>query len=123
VRDCKIQDYSDHPWMNKCMLDTINMFVFPTNPCLVYHMSWLRTKACFSRWLEELHIVGYEMKWTINWFQWKKDQWRLRLNDTEDEERTPGLDCYCHKQMSLWGSLEHEAETKFTNILGCPLYS
>jgi hypothetical protein len=44
-------------------------------------------------------------------------------DDAEDEQRTPGLDCYCHKQMSLWDSLAHEAETKFTNILGRPLYS
>jgi len=98
------------------------LFYFLTNSCLVYRVSWLRAKARFSRWSEELRIVGYEMQWTINWFRWKEEQWRLRLNNMEDEERPPGLDCYCYKQMALWNSLADQAETQFTNILGCPLY-
>ncbi|KIM79992.1 hypothetical protein PILCRDRAFT_73667, partial [Piloderma croceum F 1598] len=88
----------------------------------VYRVSWLRAKARFSRWSEELCIVGYEMRWTVNWFKWKEEQWRLRLTDMENEERPPGLDCYCHKQMALWSSLADQAETQFTNVLGHPLY-
>jgi len=68
-------------------------------------VSWLRAKARYSRWSEEQHIVGYKMKWTVNWFQWKEEQWRLRLNNIDDEERPPRLDCYFHKQMVLWSSL------------------
>jgi hypothetical protein len=49
-------------------------------------------------------------------------QWRLQLNDMEDQDRPPGLDCYCHKQMALWSSLADQAETQFTNVLGRPLY-
>jgi hypothetical protein len=62
------------------------------------------------------------MRWTVNWFRWKEEQWRLRLNDMEDQDRPPGLDCYCHKQMALWSSLADQAETQFTNVLGRPLY-
>ena len=40
----------------------------------------------------------------------------------EDEERPPGLDCYCHKQMVLWGSLADQAQTKFSTVLGRPLF-
>jgi hypothetical protein len=39
----------------------------------------------------------------------------------EDEERPPGLDCYCHKQMVLWHSLADQAQTKFSTVLGRPL--
>ena len=85
-------------------------------------MSWLRAKARFNRWSEELRIVGYEMQWTVNWFRWKEEQWRLRLNELEDEERPPGLDCYCHKQMALWSALADQAQTQFTGSLGHPLY-
>ena len=45
------------------------------------------------------------MQWTVNWFRWKKEQWNKRLSDLEDKERPPRLDCDCHKQMALWGSL------------------
>jgi len=82
--------------------------------------------------LEDLHMMNVkcsgmwnavecEMQWTVNWFRWKKEQWNKRLSDLEDEERPPGLDCYCHKQMALWGSLADQAQTKFSTLLGRPL--
>jgi hypothetical protein len=40
----------------------------------------------------------------------------------EDEERLPGLDCYCHKQMALWSSLADQVETRFFKVLGQPLF-
>lgn len=55
--------------------------------------------------MEESWLVEYEMQWTINWFQWKEGQWRMRLSEVDDEERPPGLDSYCHKQVVLWDSL------------------
>ena len=79
-------------------------------------------KARFSRWSEEFRVVGLEMQWTVNWFRRRREQWRMRLDDLDDEERPPGLDCYCHKQMVLWGSLADQAETKFTALLGHPLF-
>ncbi len=38
---------------------------YSTNPILVYRVSWLRAKARFSRWSEELQLVESEMKWTV----------------------------------------------------------
>jgi hypothetical protein len=55
-------------------------------------------------------------------FCWKEIQWCQRLRDVEGEERPPGLDCYCHKQMVLWSSLADEAQTKFSTKLGRPLF-
>jgi hypothetical protein len=85
-------------------------------------VSWLRAKARFDRWSEDLRLVGYEMQWTVNWFRWKEDQWRRRLNDLENEERPPGLDSYCHKHITLWHSLAEQAQTQFSNVLGHPLF-
>jgi hypothetical protein len=114
-------DESAHPRMQECMSECRIVLICLTDLCLVYRVSWLRAKARYSRWSEEFRIVGYEMRWTVNWFRWKGEQWRLRLDDMEDEERPPGLDCYCHKQMTLWTSLANEAENQFASVLGHPL--
>ena len=95
---------------------------FPTNLHLVYRVSWLRAKARFCRWSEEWRLVEYEMKWTVNWFHWKENQWRQWLRDVDDDERPPGLDSYCHKQIALWGSLADQAQDKFSNHLGRPSF-
>jgi hypothetical protein len=63
------------------------------------------------------------MQWTVNWFRWKEEQWSMRLSDTEDEERPPGLDGYCHKQVALWGSLADQAQNQFSTLLGRPVFS
>ncbi|KAI0245206.1 hypothetical protein BJV78DRAFT_1140462, partial [Lactifluus subvellereus] len=89
----------------------------------VYRVSWLRAKARISHWLEEFWLVGLKMEWTVNWFRWKENEWRKRLGNVEDGEQPPGLDCYCHKQMVLWGSLAEQAETKFSSLLDRPLFS
>ena len=67
-------------------------------------------------------MVEYEMQWTVNWFHWKANQWRQRLRDVDDDERPPGLDAYCHKQIALWGSLADQAQDGFSNHLGRPLF-
>jgi hypothetical protein len=112
---------SDGPRMQECMYSGPSRRS-PTNPLSVYRVSWLRAKARFCRFSEELCILEYEMKWTVTWFQRKVEEWRKRLKDVEDEERPPGLDCYCHKQMVLWGSLADQAQTKFSTVLGRPLF-
>src|SRR5882724_5292586 len=106
-----------HGWRN-VRRTTSTSCVQDLNKFLVYRVSWLRAKARFNRWSEELEIVGHEMKWTVNWFRWKEEQWRLRLHELDNEERPPGLDCYCHKQMALWSALADQAQTQFTNTLG-----
>src|ERR1700679_1513036 len=88
-------DGSDGPRMQECTSDYLTRLYLSTKLCLVYRVSWLRAKARYSRWSEEQHIVGYGMQWTVNWFRWKEEQWRWRLNDIDDEERPLGLDCYC----------------------------
>jgi hypothetical protein len=93
-----------------------------TNPHIVYRVSWLRAKARYSRWSEELRLVELEMQWTVNWFRRKEQQWGNRLINLADEERPPGLDCYSHKQMALWDALADQAQQKFSTLLGRPLF-
>jgi len=52
---------------------------------------------------EKLSLVGYEIKWTVNWFHQKGNQWKQQLRDLNDEKRPPGMGVYCHKQVALWG--------------------
>ena len=105
-----------HECKNVCTIPTMRMAQL--NPPSVYRVSWLRAKARFTRWSEELCLVESKMQWTVNWFWWKTEQWRKRFRDLADEERPPGLDCYCHKQMALWDSLAEQAQTRFSNLLG-----
>ena len=95
--------------------------IVDSSSSLVYQVSWLRAKAHLACWLEELRLVELEMGWTVNWFWWKEGEWKKRLGDLVDEERSPGLDCYCHKQMALWDSLADQAQGKFSKLLGHPL--
>ncbi|KIM82916.1 hypothetical protein PILCRDRAFT_69953, partial [Piloderma croceum F 1598] len=87
-----------------------------------YRVSWLRAKAHFCRWLEELTLVEYEMKWTVNWFHWQENQWKQRLRDVDDEERSAGLDSYGHKQVALWNALADRVQDMFSTHLGRPLF-
>jgi len=107
-----------HECRNVCISSYVHIL---TNPLSVYRVSWLRAKAHFTRWSEELRLVEAEMQWTVKWFLWKVEQWRTRLKDLEEQERPPGLDCYCHKQMVLWDSLAEQAQKRFSTLLGHPL--
>ena len=89
---------------------------------LVYCVSWLRAKACLARWSEELRLVGCEMQWMVNWFQWKEEEWRKRLRDVINDERPPGLDSYCYKQIALWGTLADQVHMKFCDVLSKQLF-
>jgi hypothetical protein len=66
--------------------------------------------------------MKHEMQWTVNWFRWMVGRWRQILDMVKEEERPPRLNCYCNKQMVLWGSLADQAQTKFSKALCQPLY-
>jgi len=45
----------NNPRMEECM-SSPTAWRYPTNPTSVYRVSWLRAKARYSRWSEELHL-------------------------------------------------------------------
>ncbi|KAG2091658.1 uncharacterized protein F5147DRAFT_586160, partial [Suillus discolor] len=40
-----------------------------------YRLNWLKAKARWQRWEEELSLVQHEMGWTVGWFRYKKEEW------------------------------------------------
>ncbi|KAG1827507.1 uncharacterized protein BJ212DRAFT_1257730, partial [Suillus subaureus] len=40
-----------------------------------YRVNWLKAKARWQRWEEELSLVQHEMGWTVGWFRYKKAEW------------------------------------------------
>ena len=64
-------------------------------------INWLRAKARYDRWKEELQIVENEMKWTISWIGYHEKQWKKRLKEV-DKKDLAGHRCYAEKQMSVW---------------------
>ena len=89
-----------------------------TNHVTVYQVSWLRAKARYQRWAEEIHLVKLEMQWTINWFRHQERCWEERSECLLDEEREEGLQSYCHKQMALWRALGDDAKQRFSILEG-----
>jgi hypothetical protein len=64
-------------------------------------VNWLRAKARYQRWEEELEIVENEMKWTMSWFSYQENRWRERAEWAEDE-KLEGHRCYAEKQIYIW---------------------
>ncbi|KAG2345460.1 hypothetical protein BDR05DRAFT_879873 [Suillus weaverae] len=40
-----------------------------------YRVSWLKAKARWRRWEEELSLTQHEMDWTIGWFNYQQEEW------------------------------------------------
>jgi len=105
-----------NPRMQECMCSSFNPFL--TNISIVYRVSWLRAKARYLRWEEEVRLVKLEMQWTVNWFRSQEGRWAGRLDDLLDAERDEGLRCYCHKQIHMWRALGDDADKEFRMVRG-----
>ena len=79
-------------------------------------MNWLRAKARYNRWNEELQIVRHEMKWTILWFNHQMKKWEDRLK-TCVKENKPGHIAYAEKQIAMWKMFVKEGERGFKEML------
>lgn len=93
---------------------------FVANCGTVYRVSWLRVRARYLRWAEEIRLVKLEMQWTVRWFRDRERCWTERLENLLDEEREEGLQCYCYKQLGLWKALGDAAEQRFSGIMEPP---
>jgi hypothetical protein len=102
-------------WMKECK----SIFFITANTinyCLVYRVNWLRAKARYDRWNEELSIVQHEMKWTILWFKHQMEEWKNRLKRSA-EERKPGHIAYAEKQVAMWKMFMREGEQGFRGMM------
>ena len=75
----------------------------------VLRVSWLKARARYERWREELDMVRREMLWVAIWFQHQQKEWERR----EREATEPGHKAYAAKQQSLWASFKRNAEVNF----------
>ncbi|KAG0697969.1 hypothetical protein DFH29DRAFT_878331 [Suillus ampliporus] len=62
-----------------------------------YRVNWLKAKARYNRWSEELKLVQHEMFWTISWFRTQEERWRVRA----DESIKNGNRAYAERQASI----------------------
>ncbi|KAG1784794.1 uncharacterized protein HD556DRAFT_1250836, partial [Suillus plorans] len=77
-----------------------------------YRVNWLKAKARWNRWQEELRLVRHEMGWTINWFKYHQNEWERRGG----QATRPGHQAYAYQQVLMWGRFVEEAEKNFN---GC----
>ncbi|KAG2089645.1 hypothetical protein BD769DRAFT_1371923, partial [Suillus cothurnatus] len=40
-----------------------------------YKVNWLKAKARWQRWEEELRLVQHKMGWTVSWFKYRMGKW------------------------------------------------
>ncbi|KDQ51965.1 hypothetical protein JAAARDRAFT_139425 [Jaapia argillacea MUCL 33604] len=78
----------------------------------VYRVNWIRAKARWTRWKEEVELVKNEMKWVLAWFKYQEDEWRVRGNHPEY-----GFKVYAEKQMAMWGEFQRNARERFSEAV------
>jgi len=74
---------------------------------VVYRVHWLRARAQFHRWQEEVTLTRNEMHWVANYFTYQKNQWSTW------QSTHPGLTCghhaYAERQKAMWFEMRQEA--------------
>lgn len=54
--------------------------MFARSYLTVRRVHWLRARAQKMRWQEEVTLTGYEMQWTVRYFQHMSHKWELPSN-------------------------------------------
>jgi hypothetical protein len=102
----------------------------------VRRVHWLRSRAQFMRWSEEVTLTGYEMQWTVRYFQYMSRKWVLPT-ETGNVSQTgtgissgtgmalgtgtgthflsPGASAYWSRKQAIWEELVKKADNKFRN--------
>ncbi|KAG1765179.1 hypothetical protein EV702DRAFT_1051123 [Suillus placidus] len=80
-----------------------------------YRVHWLRAKALWNRWREELILVKLEMDWTRNFFLWKATQWADQMQESLDKHLL-GHACYSGRQSQMYSLLAQDAQAAFQDL-------
>ncbi|KAG1908654.1 uncharacterized protein F5891DRAFT_937647, partial [Suillus fuscotomentosus] len=81
----------------------------------VYRVHWLRAKALWDRWREEMLLVKLEMDWTCKFFLWKTTQWGEHMQESL-EKHLPGHGCYAGRQSQMYSLLAQDAQAAFQDL-------
>jgi hypothetical protein len=79
----------------------------------VHRVSWLKARARYERWKEELEIVEHEMVWIILWFKHYEQEWERRRKTYPKS----GLQAYAAKQKDVWERFRKRAEESFEKYI------
>ncbi|KAJ3538635.1 hypothetical protein NMY22_g5086 [Coprinellus aureogranulatus] len=89
-------------------------------------IEWAKSRARSHRYQEEILIVKEEMQRTLRFFQWKRDQWRLRALVMEKDaqqkgspltpEHVEGLNAYAERQATMWQGMQYSCTKKWTKV-------
>ncbi|KAF8547396.1 hypothetical protein OG21DRAFT_1382406, partial [Imleria badia] len=74
-------------------------------------VSWLKAKARYDQWSEEMQMVTNKMLWTTLWFQHRERVWENRWVEAVEV----GHKAYAAKQRSVWERFRLRAQEKFNN--------
>ncbi|KAI9454274.1 hypothetical protein HD554DRAFT_2031459, partial [Boletus coccyginus] len=58
------------PWSEECKF--------------VDRISWLKARARYERWKEELKMIKHEMFWITLWFKHQEEEWERRRNEANN---------------------------------------
>jgi hypothetical protein len=78
-------------------------------PFSVYRVSWLKAKARYCRWKEELVLVRHEMCWVVKWFQGEESEWKRRARESKEA----GHKAYAEKKVLLYQCFAKDALQRF----------
>ncbi|KAF8549079.1 hypothetical protein OG21DRAFT_1382174, partial [Imleria badia] len=79
-----------------------------------YLILWLKAKARYDQWGEEMRMVTNEMLWTTLWFQHRERVWENRWVEAVEV----GHKAYAAKQRSVWERFRLRVQEKFNNLSG-----
>ena len=74
---------------------------------------WLRSYARLKRWEEEERIVRAEMDWTVNYFNYRADQWR----QWADGAGLGGAKADAFRTAAMWSAMAQHSRGVFDQIL------
>lgn len=82
------------------------------NDILVRRVHWLRGRAQYMRWKEEVTLVHYEMQWTVRSFVYRMTQWNDRQHGAEIVG-SGGAAAYAARQAARWRMMATDANAAF----------
>ena len=83
---------------------------------IVDRVNWLRSRARYLRWDEEVTILQHEMRWTVLWFGKQRAIWDNRLGKASVTQST-GHQAYAARQTYLWAQCITVAQETFRDQL------
>ncbi len=83
--------------------------------CIVDRLSWLKARAQYYRWTEELSILSGEMEWIVRYFHYEYSRWDKLLQGAQSMGET-GHAAFAAKQRAMWREFGTKAQVAFLDV-------